>query len=222
MSPFIDNISGFTPTNWIEVAVSTTAFASLIGYHVWLVRTYRREPARTALGIAHAVRERWVRTVMTERRDILAVQTLRNWTMAATFLASTAMLIALGLLNVAMTTPRLAEMSHLLNAVGSRSESLWMVKLTLLTLLCFAIFLNFALAVRYYNHAAFLLTLSDDGDGAIELATLAVHRGAVQYHIGMRGYYVTIPLALWLLGPLWFLGSVIGLIFLMRRMDRTL
>jgi len=223
MNPFIDNLSsGFTPTTWVEAAVSTCAFASLIGYHVWLVRAYRREPAQTALGIAHAVREKWVRTVMTERRDILAVQTLRNWTMAATFLASTAMLIALGLLNVAMTTPRLAEMSHLLNAVGSRSESLWMVKLTLLTLLCFAIFLNFALAVRSYNHAAFMLTLPDEDNLAIERAASVVHRGAVQYHVGMRGYYVTIPLALWLLGPLWFLGSAIALIFVMRRMDRTL
>ncbi len=222
MSPLLASLSNIlTMANWVEVAISTSAFGSLIGYHVWLVRTYRREPAQTALGVAHVVREKWVHTVMSERRDILAVQTLRNWTMAATFLASTAMLIALGLLNVAMTTPRLAEMSHLLNMVGSRSESLWMVKLTLLTLLCFAIFLNFVLAVRYYNHAAFMLTLPE-GNGAIDLATMAVHRGAVQYHVGMRGYYVTIPLALWLLGPLWFLASAIALIFLMRRMDRTL
>jgi len=209
---------------WAEAGLSGSAFVLLVGYHIWLVRTYRREPSKTALGIAHAVRERWVRSVIEDRRDILVVQTLRNWTMAATFLASTAMLIGLGILNVAMTSPRLAEMSQLLNALGSRSESLWMVKLVLLALISFATFLNFALAIRYYNHAAFILTLphdEDDGPGIL-VATNTVHRGAVQYHIGMRGYYVAIPLALWLIGPLWFLGGAVALTLVMWRMDRTL
>lgn len=206
---------------WVEAAVSCCAFGLLLGYHVWLVAAYRRNPGSTALGIAHAVRERWVRVVIEERRDILAVQTLRNWTMAATFLASTAMLIGLGILNVAMTTPKLAEMSYVLNALGSRSEVLWMVKLTLLSLTCFATFLNFALAIRYYNHAAFMLTLPAGQEG-MSTAEASVHRGAVQYHMGMRGYYVLIPLALWLVGPLWFLGGAVILTLVMRRMDRTL
>jgi len=34
---------------------------------------------------------------MAERRDLLAVQTLRNWTMGASFLASTAVVTIMGL-----------------------------------------------------------------------------------------------------------------------------
>lgn len=208
---------------WIEAVVSGSAFLLLIGYHIRLVERYKRDPASTSLGIAQAVRERWVRTVTSERRDILVVQTLRNWTMAATFLASTAMLIGLGILNVAMSTPQLSEMSQLLNTIGSPSQTLWMVKLSLLSIGSFATFLNFALAIRYYNHAAFILTLPLENESVdIDVATATVHRGAIQYHVGMRGYYVAIPLAFWLIGPLWFLGGAIVLCLVMSRMDRTL
>jgi uncharacterized membrane protein len=36
----------------------------------------------------------------------------------------------------------------------------------------------------------------------------------------MRGYYLAIPLALWLFGPLWLLGGTIILIITLYRLDR--
>ena len=83
----------------------------------------------TTLGITNHVRCRWVQSVMEERRDILGVQTLRNQMMAATFLASTAILISLGLLGAAIRPGVFEDVSQVLNLTGARNETLWMISI---------------------------------------------------------------------------------------------
>jgi hypothetical protein len=77
----------------------------------------------------------WVNGIMKEKRDILAVQTLRNQLMAATFLASTAFLICLGSLNAAFRPGVFSDVSHVLNLLGTNNEALWMFKLILVAVL---------------------------------------------------------------------------------------
>ena len=69
-------------------------------------------------------RREWVRSVIEERRDILAVQTLRNWSTAASFLATTAILIATGVLHFLVSVPQQPEMLNQLNFLGSSSPTL--------------------------------------------------------------------------------------------------
>ena len=89
-----------------EFYLTAASFLILGIYHIlWIYRIYRR-PMTTAVGITNHLRGHWVESIMEERRDILAVQTLRNWTMAASFLASTGILICLGLLSVAASPRR--------------------------------------------------------------------------------------------------------------------
>lgn len=206
---------------YLEIALVSAALLLLVIYHVsWALRL-RHRPLTTYIGASLRVRDQWVVLVMAEKRDILAVQTLRNWTMAATFLASTAILIGLGLLNVAITSERLVAIAHVLNLFGSHSETLWVIKLVAMALVCFATFFGFTLAIRYYNHAAFLIALPDDQAGTNRSRAIReINRGAICYHLGMRGYYVAMVLAFWLLGPLWLLLCAIGLWLLLRRMDR--
>lgn len=45
-------------------------------------------------------------------------------------------------------------------------------------------------------------------------------RGGLHYTLGMRGYYLTIPLALWLFGLLWLLVGTLLLIIILYRLDR--
>jgi hypothetical protein len=58
---------------------------------------------------------------MAERRDILAVQTLRNWMMASSLLVSTAILITVGILNTVLRPGGYQEITHALNITGTRS-----------------------------------------------------------------------------------------------------
>ena len=206
-----------------ELLITATAFILLAAYHLHLLYRIRRYPMTTAVGITNHVRRKWVQSVMHEKRDIMAVQTLRNLVMAANFLASTAVLVSLGLLGAAFRPGIYNEISHALNLSGAPSETLWMVKLLILAVLFFSAFFNFTLAIRYYNHAGLMINTSDSHDPDITAASVTdvFNHGALHYTMGMRGYYLSIPVVLWLFGPLLMLAGTITLIGLLYRLDRS-
>ena len=205
-----------------EVITVILAAIVIIGYHLRLYAKVRHDPLKTAIGVTNHARQRWVEGVIRGRLDILAIQTLRNQVMAATFLASTAILISLGLLNVAFRPGVFSEISHALNLIGATSETLWMVKLMLLAVVFFITFFNFTLAIRYYNHAGIMINTIDENDAALSAQTVTevLNHGALHYTIGMRGFYLSVPLGLWTFGPIWMLAGTLVVIAVLYRLDR--
>jgi len=197
--------------------LTAAAFLILGSYHLhWIYRIYR-QPLTTAVGITNHLRGHWVESIMKERRDILAVQTLRNWTMAASFLASTGILICLGLLSVAASPGKMAEITPSLNAVVQEHRVLWLFKLMVLIVDFFFIFFSFCLSIRYLNHVNFMINVPIDLAHKItpEYVTTILNRGMMHYTMGMRGYYFSVVLFLWLFGAIWMLlGSVVITIIL--------
>ncbi len=84
-----------------EMMLVVSAAVVIIAYHAHQYTKVRRDPLTAAVDITNHARQMWVKGVIRDRRDIMAVQTLRNQVMAATFLASTAILISLGLFRAA-------------------------------------------------------------------------------------------------------------------------
>lgn len=207
---------------FVEFGLSPAALLMLVVYHIYLYRKMRSDPLSTALGLARRTRTLWVQAIMKNGKDILAVQTLRNWTMASTFLASTAILIGLGIFNLAVTADKQGELSLLISHFGSDHPHLWLGKLILLGSDFLFAFFNFTLAVRYYNHTGFMINLPVDVNTDISVEDVAeiLDRGGTHYTLGMRGYYLTIPLALWLFGPLWLLAWTLLLVISFYRLDR--
>ena len=207
---------------YFEYGIGPAAILLLLAYHVYLFHKTRNKPTSTSLGLARQTRALWVQGVMKHNKDILAVQTLRNWTMAATFLASTAILIGLGIFNLALTADKQGELSLLVGPLSVDHPVLWTTKLVLLGIDFLIVFFNFTLAVRYYNHTGFMINLPTDGTGnvSVEDVIKILDRGGTHYTLGMRGYYLAIPLALWLFGPLWLLSGTLLLIAVLYRLDR--
>lgn len=199
--------------------------ALLLGaYHGYLAYRTRRNPAYTIQAVNRIARTAWVETIMREKgRDVLAVQTLRNSTMAATFLASTSVLFIIGVLSLSGQGDKLESTWHVLN-IGSRHSGLWMAKLLLLLLDLFVAFFSFSMAVRVFNHVGYMinvpLTLNHK---AISPAHVASHLNlAGKFHsIGMRAYYFTVPLVFWLFGPHFMLLSTFVLIAVLYHIDRA-
>ena len=179
-------------------------------------------PVLTSQGLARHTRSLWVRSIMKNNKDILAVQTLRNWTMASTFLASTAIIIGLGIFNLALTADKQGELSLLIGPLSIDHPVLWTTKLVILGIDFLIVFFNFTLAVRYYNHTGFMINLPTDEPGVVSVEGVIkiLDRGGTHYTLGMRGYYLAIPLALWLFGPLWMLTGTLLLIAVLYRLDR--
>jgi uncharacterized membrane protein len=207
---------------WAEGALITAAVLVILVYHMRLVGRVRRAPLTTAIGHNNSIRQEWVAMVMHERRDLLAVQTLRNWVMAASFLASTAIVICFGLLNLAFATEKVRAITQTLNWLGSAHNVSWVLNVLLLLGCFFFAFFNFSLAVRFLNHSTFMLTMPLVEDPApLTAATATLHRGMLHYTLGMRGYYSALPCLLWFFGPTWMFCGAIGLVLLLARLDRS-
>jgi uncharacterized membrane protein len=205
-----------------EVGLTLLSLGVLFFYHFQLYRQVRNNPLTTAIGLTNHARRAWVRHIIDKKRDILAVQTLRNWVMASTFLASTAILISLGLVASAFRTEITSSATQALNVFGHPSETLWIIKLFALSSLFFYAFFNFTLSIRYYNHASLLINVPQDLEpsSSADAVALILNHGALHYTLGMRGFYLAIPLGLWLFGPFWMLAGSVLAVSVLYRLDR--
>lgn len=156
--------------------------------------------------------------------DVIAIQTLRNSTMAATFLASTSVLLIIGVLTLSGQGEKLNGSWHVLNNFGTTYPELWLTKLILLLLDLFTAFFSFAMAIRVYNHVGYMINVPIAlNHKAISPQHVAIHLNSAgsYYSMGMRAYYFTVPLVFWLFGPHFMLLATVILIPVLYKLDRS-
>jgi len=90
--------------SWLEISLRSTEFSILLIYHIHLIRQLGKAPIITPIGPTKYLRLEWVQSVRGSNRDILAVQTMRNWVMASSFFASTVILISMAIIKAAFRT----------------------------------------------------------------------------------------------------------------------
>lgn len=196
----------------------------LAGYHSYLWRMVRRNPDYTVQALNSMARTAWVEEVMANKaKDVMAVQTLRNSTMAATFLASTAVLLIIGTLTLSGQGDKLDAVWHQLNIFGAVSGGLWATKLLLLVLDFLVAFLGFAMSVRLYNHVGYLINVPSRLHARITPRMVAGHLNLAGrfYSLGMRAYYFAVPLVFWLFGPHFMVAATVVLVIALYYLDRA-
>lgn len=208
----------------IDGAMFLFCAAVLVGYQVHLIRRSRQSPTRTVQGMNALARTAWVEQAMSKGWDVVSVQTLRNATMAATLMASTAIILILGILNMLANADKIGPTLHILNLTGTHESSIWIFKLMLILVDFFIAFFAFSLAVRGYNHAGFLVNVPADLSGkthGVTPAAVAFHlnREASYYGIGMRTYYFSVPILLWLFGSIWMVIATFGVLMVLYHLD---
>lgn len=202
-----------------------TSALLLVVYHLYLRRKVQRNPAYTIQAVNHVVRRLWVAQIMGDpRKDVLAVQTLRNSTMAATFLASTAVLLIIGTLTLSGQADKLDATWHVLNVSGAANAALWVTKLLFLVVNFFVAFFSFSLSIRFYNHVGYQVNIiAEVRPKWLTPARVASHLNTAgrAYSTGMRAFYFSVPLVFWLFGPHFMLAATVGLIVVLYRLDRA-
>ncbi|MHB8741856.1 MAG: DUF599 domain-containing protein [Sulfuricaulis sp.] len=198
--------------------------AVLFSYQLRLMRRSRQHPTHTVHGMNALARTAWVELAMSKSWDVVSVQTLRNATMAATLMASTAIILILAILNMLTNADKIGPTLHILNLTGVQDPRFWVFKLMLVLVDFFIAFFAFSLAVRGYNHTGFLVNVpTDQGATAhgVTPAKVALHlnRAAAYYSIGMRTYYFSVPLLLWLFGSVLMLISTFGVLAVLKHLD---
>jgi uncharacterized membrane protein len=194
----------------IDLASAAVSVAILVVYHWALHAKVRRDPTYSVQGTNERVRTLWVQGVMQQNKDILGVQTLRNSTMASTFLASTSVVLVIGILS------QVAKVDPLASAFG--------FKLLLLLFDLFFAFFGFALSIRLYNHVGYMLGMQSVNErDKLEPAQVAWHlnRAAHYYSAGMRAFYCMVPLVFWFFGPGALVLATLGLVVFLVSNDRA-
>lgn len=206
-----------------ELANIAACFIVFALYELYLHWITLRAPMKLARSAHAAIRSNWVKAVM--RRpgtEILVIQTLRNSVMAASFMATTAILA----LSATLTLSGIANSDNGLwqaARAGSRGPTLLAAKLLLLTGSFFISFLFMAMAVRFFNHAGYLITGEAVSEGANRKETLAaayLNRAGNYYSFGMRAFFGCIPFLAGLFSTYFMLPATCLLILILYWFDR--
>ncbi len=162
-------------------------------YYLYLGRRTRHIPDSSVHMFNARIRERWVKMVMSkDNKDILAIQTLRNSVMSASFMASTSILLIIGTLNISEKVGQWVLNWHPYALAHIYSTELWQIKLGLLLLDFSIAFYCFSMAIRFFNHVGYMINLTDDvpNDGGLSQKTsVYLNRAGRYYSFGTRSFF---------------------------------
>lgn len=203
------NQSGF------ELALLAASVVLLQVYRFLHARRARLDPSISTRAVHDRFRNDWA-ALMNAGIDkgILAVQTLRNSVMAASFMASTSALAIAGTLGFASEADKLAATWHRDHAIAM-ATALFPVKIFLLLGALFVAFLQFSLAIRLYNHAAYAIVLP----GNSEAVARYINRAGRLYGDGLRVFYMAFPVVAWLFDATMMLAATAGVLWIRWHLD---
>ncbi|CAL8996615.1 unnamed protein product [Prunus brigantina] len=189
---------------YLDVILVPLGFLITASYHAWLWHKVRTDPQSTIIGINTNGRRFWVSAMMkdNEKKNILAVQTLRNTIMGSTLMATTSILLCCGIAAVISSTYSVKK--PLNDAVyGAHGEFMVALKyVTLLTLFLFA-FMCHSLSIRFINQVNILINSPQDPMSLVtsEYVSELLEKGYLLNTVGNRLFYAALPLLLWIFGP---------------------
>ncbi len=208
----------------IDLICFILSAGALLIYQLYLSWRTRRDPNSSTQDVMLVARAAWVESVMRDRRDILAVQTLRNSTMAASFMASTAILLIIGVLTLSAQGEKLSGTWHVLDFLGHVSAEMWLFKLLMMLFDLLFAFFAFSMSVRIFHHLGYLINVPMDKQkehSHVLHVVAQMNRAGIFYRIGMRAYFYTVPLLFWLFSPLFLIAATVLLVFFLYHLDRA-
>jgi uncharacterized membrane protein len=211
--------------NVVDLSTSVISIALIGGYHLYLQVRARHNPTYAIQSVNNDARSAWVENIMADKNNgLLAVQTLRNSTMAATFLASTAILLMMGSLNLMQNSGSGGGLLHELQNGIHLSRDIAQLKLLLLLATFFWAFFSFSMALRLYNHVGYLINAVNDKHHfrpTPHYVSRLLNRSGSYYSLGMRAYYISVPLVFSLFNPYYMVVASMALVAALYYIDRA-
>ncbi|KVG73588.1 uncharacterized protein LOC112504660 [Cynara cardunculus var. scolymus] len=188
---------------YLDVILIPLSFMISISYYLWLWHKVRTQPLSTVIGVNAHGRRLWVSNIMkeNEKKNILAIQTLRNTIMESTLMATTSILLCSGLAAVIGSTYSIKKP---LNDTLYGASGEFMVTLKYGTLLVFFLFsfLCHSLSIRCISQVNFFINCPQDS--TIVTSTYVselLDKSFVLNVVGNRLFYSALPFVLWIFGP---------------------
>ncbi|KAK9732524.1 hypothetical protein RND81_04G005000 [Saponaria officinalis] len=194
-------------------------------YNAWLLHKIIKQPSKTIIGIHSISRRFWVLAMMEDKKQngVLAVQTLRNNIMASTLLASTAITLS-SVIAILMTSQGSGQaIGHVLGDASAMTFSFKFFSIMVCFLLAFLLNVQ---SIRYYSHASILINVPlkkvDSPYLTADYVAGIVNKGGYFWSLGLRAFYFSLPLFLWIFGPIPMFSCCVGLVILFFFLDFTI
>ncbi len=206
-----------------------TAFALfvviVISYRTFLAWMLKNRKKKLVLGKLQIYRNAWIVAHSNESSNLVVVQTLRNTIMSASFLASTAIILIMGVFSL-LSFISGHQHSRVVTGIFASSDpvvEMWRVLLIIITLIY--TFINFTWYIRDMNYIGFILNIPKDeldfieGRDSTEMLSNRFLKAGLRFSMGMRGYYFLMPLFLWLIHPLFMIVSILLVVIILLKRD---
>lgn len=197
----------------------------ILTYYLYLGWRTRRVPDASIHAHNANIREQWVEMVMSSgNMDILAIQTLRNSVIAANFMASTAVLLIIGTLNISEKIGQWTLTWHPFIIDDPTPGVIWQIKLGLLLLVFAIAFHFFAMAIRYFNHVGYMINLpveTSKDSGLYRQTCTYLNKAGRYYMFGTRAFFFSLPIIMWFFGPIFLVLATLVLTTGLAMLDRT-
>jgi uncharacterized membrane protein len=208
-----------------DIIAFATSCLLILAYYLYLGWRTRRTPESSIHAHNAKIREQWVGMVMDSgKMDILAIQTLRNSVIAANFMASTAVLLIIGTLNVSEKIGQWTLTWHPFGIGDMTSDVAWQIKLGLLLLVFAIAFHFFSMAIRYFNHVGYMINLPSEPSkdtGLYHQTCTYLNKAGSYYMFGTRTFFFSLPIILWFFGTTFLVLATLGLTVGLAMLDRT-
>ncbi|TPX35351.1 hypothetical protein SmJEL517_g02209 [Synchytrium microbalum] len=201
------DVNGRDPSYLTDLVVAPSCLLMYVVYHLLLARRVYRKPETTVIGITRRARRDWVYGIASDQNyAIIAVQTLRNWLMAASMLGSVAISLSVGIMALVATLSRTREDGEIAFLSGWG----WLFRMKIACLItCFiGAFISFLEVMRYLKHLTFFITTIAPRDcnrkvkeriaSNVHIAASMINRAALCHTIGLRVLLFSFPVLVWL------------------------
>ncbi|TKY44990.1 hypothetical protein E2542_SST31274 [Spatholobus suberectus] len=209
-------------TSYLDVMLIPIGLLINLAYHIWLWYKVRTQASLTIFGIDADGRCLWVPAMMKDidRKNIVAVQSIRNMMMGSIFMASTSILLCCGLGAVISSTYSVKK--PLMESIyGARGEYAVALKYATLFAIFLFSFLFHSLAVRFLSQLSILICTPQDVMTLVtpDYLTELFRRATILSIVGNRLLHTGLPLLLWIFGPVMSFSCSVAMLLVLHRLD---
>ncbi|KAH9614776.1 hypothetical protein KSS87_000702 [Heliosperma pusillum] len=196
----------------------------MAAYHVWLWNKIRTQPLSTIIGTNANGRKYWVAAIMrdNDKKNILAVQTLRNTIMGSTLMATTSILLCSGLAAILSSTYSIKKPLND-TVYGAHGEFMVALKYVSLLIIFLFSFLCHSLSIRFINQVNFLINTPQEDHVVCRVSPSYVgellEKGFILNTVGNRLFYAALPLLLWIFGPVLVFLCCVAIVPVLYNLD---
>ncbi|XP_020225232.1 uncharacterized protein LOC109807117 [Cajanus cajan] len=207
---------------YMDVMFVPLGLVMIIAYHIWLWHKTRTQPFTTTFGRhAHGCRL-WVPTMTKDidKKNLVAVQSLRNLIMGSTLMATSAILMCAGLGAVISST---YSVKTPINDTIFGAHGKFMVGLKyaiLLTMFSFS-FLCHTFSNGFLNQVNILISTPQHVNSLVtsEYVTQLLVKAILLNSVGNRLFYSALSLILWIFGPVLAFFSSMAMVLILYNLD---